>query len=176
MFLLLGLAGCATIPSAGPSASRIEAGAELPSGEFAYMLVDLDRDVSGFLKNFVPKSFAERFSTKHVHNHRQTIGVGDILNITVFEAGQGGLFSSETQRSQNFPAVTVSQTGQISLPYAGQITVDGDTPARVERKIVARLEEKAIQPQALVAISQNRSNAVVVGGDVRNPGRYPLGL
>lgn len=169
------LAGCAFAPSSGPNAGRIAKQQEV-NGVSNYMFVNLDRDVSTILADHIPKAFAERFSAKHTHNHRRTIGVGDVLDITIFEAGDGGLFSSAGSRSANFPAVQVSQDGQISLPYTGVINVDGDTPLRIQNKIVARLQGQAIEPQALVVVSDNQSNAVIVGGDVRTPGRIPLNL
>lgn len=172
---LIILAGCAFAPSSGPNAGRIAKQQEV-NGVSNYMFVNLDRDVSTILADHIPKAFAERFSAKHTHNHRRTIGVGDVLDITIFEAGDGGLFSSAGSRSANFPAVQVSQDGQISLPYTGVINVDGDTPLRIQNKIVARLQGQAIEPQALVVVSDNQSNAVIVGGDVRTPGRIPLNL
>jgi len=175
LFWISVLAGCASIPSSGPSAKRIQS-QETVDGVSNYMLVELDQGVSGILSNYVPQAFAERFSVKQTRNIRRVVGVGDVLNITIYEAGEGGLFSSPTSRSANFPAVQVSQEGQISLPYTGVINVDGDTPLRIQNKIVARLKGQAIEPQALVVVADNQSNAVVVGGDVRNPGRYPIGL
>jgi len=175
LFWISVLAGCASIPSSGPSAKRIQS-QETVDGVANYMLVELNQDVSGILSNYVPQAFAERFSVKQTHNIRRVVGVGDVLNITIYEAGEGGLFSSPTSRSVNFPAVQVSQEGQISLPYTGVINVDGDTPLRIQNKIVARLKGQAIEPQALVVVADNQSNAVVVGGDVRTPGRYPIGL
>ncbi|MBA4782803.1 MAG: polysaccharide export protein [Rhizobiales bacterium] len=169
------LSGCAFIPSSGPSAGRIASQAEV-DGKFNYMLVNLDSAATNVLSAYVPSTFAERFTTKNVRSNRHTIGVGDVLNITIFEAGPGGLFSTAEGRTANFPAVQVSESGQISLPYTGVIDVDGDTPVRVQNKIVARLAGQAIEPQALVVVADNQSNSVVVGGDVNRPGRYPLSL
>ena len=174
--MIFGLAACGSIPGSGPTAGKIQNQAET-DGTTNYMLVQLDKQTVNVLSAYTSKALSERFASKHTHNHRQTIGVGDVLNITIFESGNGGLFSGESgSRSANFPAIQVSQNGQISLPYAGVINVDGDTPLRVQNKIVARLRGQAIEPQVLVAISGNNSNAVIVGGDVRNPGRIPLQL
>ena len=171
--IMIGLGGCAFIPSSGPNAGRIASQEEV-DGTFNYMLVDLDKNVADTLSAYVSSTLAERFKTKTVTSKSHTIGVGDILNITIFEAGPGGLFSSDTSRSVNFPAVQVSENGQISLPYTGVIDVDGDTALRVQNKIIARLAGQAVEPQALVVVADNQSNAVVIGGDVKNPGRYPL--
>lgn len=173
--MLSALYACAFLPAAGPNAGRIAKQAQVDD-QFNYVLIDLDRDVSSILNEYAPRAFAERFTTKHTHTHRHTVGVGDVLNITIFEAGSGGLFSSEESRSANFPVVQVSQSGQISIPYTGIINVDGDTPLRIQNKIVARLRGQAIEPQALVVVAENQSNSVVVGGDVNRPGAYPLRL
>ena len=170
------LAACGSIPGSGPTAGSIKEQAET-DGTPNYMLVQLDNPTVNVLSAYTSKALSERFASKHTHNHLQTIGVGDVLNITIFESGSGGLFSGENgSRSANFPAIQVSQNGQISIPYAGIVNVDGDTPLRVQNKIVARLRGQAIEPQVLVAIEGNNSNAVIVGGDVRNPGRIPLQL
>ena len=175
-FMALSLAACGSIPGSGPTAGKIKNQAET-AGVANYMLVQLNNQTTSVLSAYTSKALSERFASKHTHNHRQTIGVGDVLNITIFESGDGGLFSGENgSRSANFPAIQVSQNGQISLPYAGVINVDGDTPLRVQKKIVARLRGQAIEPQVLVAVAGNNSNAVIVGGDVRNPGRIPLQL
>ena len=176
IFMIISLAACGSIPGSGPTAGKINKQAEI-DGETNYMLVQLDNQTVSILSAYSSKALSERFAAKHTHNHRQTIGVGDVLNITIFESGSGGLFSGEGgSRSANFPAIQVSENGQISIPYAGVINVDGDTPLRVQNKIVARLRGQAIEPQVLVAVAGNNSNAVIVGGDVRAPGRIPLQL
>ena len=176
IFMVISLAACGSIPGSGPTAGKIKGQAE-SEGVANYMLVELSNPTVNVLSAYTSKALAERFAAKHTQNHRQTIGVGDVLNITVFESGDGGLFSSsEGSRSANFPAIQVSENGQISLPYAGVINVDGDTALRVQNKIVARLRGQAIEPQVLVAVASNNSNAVIVGGDVNAPGRIPLQL
>lgn len=174
--MVISLAACGSIPGSGPTAGKIKNQAET-DGVANYMLVQLNNPAVNVLSAYTSKALAERFASKHTHNHSQSIGVGDVLNITVFESGNGGLFSGESgSRSANFPAIQVSENGQISLPYAGIINVDGDTPLRVQNKIVARLRGQAIEPQVLVAVAGNNSNAVIVGGDVNAPGRIPLQL
>jgi polysaccharide export outer membrane protein len=52
--------------------------------------------------------------------------------------------------------------------------VAGHTPLEVSNQIEHALLGKANQPQVLVTVTANRSNTVVVAGDVKAPGRYPL--
>ena len=55
------------------------------------------------------------------------MGVGDILNISIFEAAPGGLFTPGTAsgaRPGNFvdlPPQAVDQKGSIYVPYAGEV-------------------------------------------------------
>jgi polysaccharide export outer membrane protein len=110
------------------------------------------------------------------------IGVGDTIQITLWEAGEGGLFSSPPSasgttpgsRTATIPPQIVARDGAITVPYAGRIHVVGQTPPQVENTIVSRLESLATKPQALVTVTRDVSNTVVVEGEVKSGQRVPL--
>jgi polysaccharide export outer membrane protein len=105
------------------------------------------------------------------------VGVGDQLTVTIFEAGQGGLFSNGTGNGTvTIPRIAIGPDGIITLPYAGQIMVRDLTPIEVEERIVAALTGQAIEPQAVVTVTQDLTNSVTVTGDVHHPTRVPLSL
>ena len=112
----------------------------------------------------------------------QTIGVGDSLQITLWEAAGGGLFSSggdrtsPGSRSAVIPEQPVGRDGSVTVPYAGRIEVAGRTQQQIEAVIVERLRGKAIEPQALVTVTRNVSNMVTVTGEVSQGARVPLTL
>ncbi|WP_442754238.1 polysaccharide biosynthesis/export family protein [Methylocystis sp. JAN1] len=114
----------------------------------------------------------------------QVIGVGDSLQVTVWEAAAGGLFSAGPEggnvapgsRSAAIPEQSVGRDGSITVPYAGRIQVAGRTQQQVEAAIVERLRGKAIEPQALVSVTHNVSNTATVTGEVANGARVPLSL
>jgi polysaccharide biosynthesis/export protein len=113
----------------------------------------------------------------------QRIGVGDAVQITLWEAGPGGLFSSPVvdrnsagTRSAVIPEQVVARDGSITVPFAGRIGVTGKTPPQIEQVIVERLKDKAIDPQALVTVTHNVSNTVTVMGEVAPGARVPLTL
>ena len=113
----------------------------------------------------------------------QRIGVGDGVAITIWEAASGGLFSgpvvdrtSPGSRTATIPEQQVGQDGAITVPFAGRVRVVGQTPPEVERIIVDRLADKAIQPQALVTVTRNISNTVTIMGEVTPGARVPLTL
>jgi polysaccharide export outer membrane protein len=111
----------------------------------------------------------------------QRIDTGDSVQITIWEAGTGGIFAAPTleranagSRASPIPEQVVSREGSINVPYAGRIRVTGKTPAEIEDLIVKRLQGRATEPQALVAVTHSASHAVTVTGDVTTGARVPL--
>jgi polysaccharide export outer membrane protein len=185
--LLLGaiasLAGCGLTPSSGPSRGAILDGASSwPDQEAAapYALVEVDDQTLNRLARRKPPTLRGYFGD-YRPSPTQVIGVGDSLQITVWEAASGGLFSagdggnvSPGARSAPIPEQTVGRDGAITVPYAGRIRAAGRTPQQVEAAIVQELQGKAVEPQALVNVSHNNSNTATVTGEVANGARVPL--
>ena len=110
-----------------------------------------------------------------------TLGVGDQVVVTIFEAASGGLFSGDSgtvggTKSVSLPPQPVSRNGTLSVPYVGQVRAAGSTPAEVQRAIEVALKDKAIEPQVIVAVTESPSTFVTVAGDVARPGQLPLDL
>jgi protein involved in polysaccharide export with SLBB domain len=71
---------------------------------------------------------------------RITLGIGDVVSVTIFEAEPGGLFipSEPGARPGNFvtlPNQIVDTNGNITVPYAGTIRALGRTPSEVQEAI-----------------------------------------
>src|SRR5262249_43983338 len=117
------VAGCTVTPVAGPESWDIKAGQADPEG-LAYGLVRLTPRSFDVLAKHAPRiagEFADRRGPQSIR-----FGVGDVLSITIFEAGAGGLFiPAETAvRSRNYvtlPHPEGDVLGNISVPYAGFI-------------------------------------------------------
>ena len=166
-----------SLPRSGPSRSAMsDAGKALHN----IAMVDVDGATVGLLQASKPPSLVGTFgATRPAQDQR--IGVGDAVQITLWEAGQGGLFSSPAvdrtspgSRSATIPEQVVARDGSITVPFAGRIKVTGRTPPEVEQVIVQRLADKAIDPQALVTVTHNVSNTVTVMGEVGPGARLPL--
>jgi hypothetical protein len=74
-----------------------------------------------------------------------TLGIGDVVSVTIFEAEPGGLFvpSEAGVRPGNFVALpnqTVDTNGNITVPYAGTIRALGRTPSEVQQAIIEALK------------------------------------
>lgn len=187
-FLVLGaamLAGCSTLPNSGPSSGDIiDSGTIVrPSTSFDnYLVVDLDSQVADMLAAEGDNSMVSSFSGLGQQPPDLRIGLGDAVTVSIWESAAGGLFSSAAvtgpgsagARSVTLPEQVVARDGSITIPYAGRIKVVGLTAPAVEQSIVAALGGRAIDPQAIVTVSRNVSNTVVVTGEVVNGARVPI--
>jgi polysaccharide export outer membrane protein len=175
LFLAIGLAalaGC-SLPTQGPSARAIVENAEVQE----YELLSVSDAVAKRLSSATRHGFSSSFTKAPMQATDRSVGIGDRLNIRIFEAGRDGLFSSDRGNGiVNLPNIVVGPDGLISLPYAGQIHTIGRSPRQIEMLIVEALEGKAIEPQATVEIAQDASNSVTVLGAVARPNKFPLNL
>lgn len=172
------LAACSTVPSQGPSRDAVlQAGAQANS---RYLLIAISNFVIEKLQQFAGPSLYGKFG-----DYRgpvlQRIGVGDTIEVTVFEAAGGGLFSQPVStanttgsHSAQIPPQVVQRDGSITVPYAGRVNVVGQTTPEVEKTIVDRLTGKAIEPQAIVSLTKNIATSVTVGGESVKGARVPL--
>lgn len=178
--LCLALAGCGALPAAGPTAREITSPPAdgVPAG---YVVVDVDERVTRIWAAQPRESFRRVFREGGPAPDLR-IGIGDSVVVTIWEAGSGGLFSATPMdrsiaagsRTAAIPEQVVARDGTIQVPYAGRLRVAGLRPAEVEQRIVGALAGKAIEPQAVVTLGQNVSNAVTVNGEVGSGARVPL--
>jgi polysaccharide biosynthesis/export protein len=169
------LTACATMPVGGPRTGDIISGQSDP-GSLPYGLVRLTPHAVDVLATHAPRiagEFADRRGPQSVR-----FGIGDVLSITIFEAGAGGLFvPAETAvRQGNYvtlPNQEVDVQGNISVPYAGAISAKGRTAIEVQAAIVDALKDIALKPQAVVSLVAQRASSFSVLGDVRLSGRFP---
>jgi polysaccharide export outer membrane protein len=176
------LPACALLPATGPSSDTVNGNATAgvrSNAALPYALVDISADTIGFLSQPNVVTFKGEFPDKRPKPN-QVIGVGDVLDISIFEAAPGGLFTPATAagaRPGNFvslPSQAVDQKGSIYVPYAGEIPAAARTIPEIQQAIVARLRNRAIEPQVVVALNQQHSSVVSVLGDVNTPGVLAL--
>ena len=172
------LTACSTVPTSGPSRQAVvTVGAQADS---PYLLVPLSDFAIEQLSRFPGPSLYGKFG-----DYRgavvQRVGVGDTVEVTVFEAAGGGLFSQPVStanttgsHSAQIPPQVVQRDGSITVPYAGRVNVVGQTTPEIEKSIVDKLTGKAIEPQAIVTLSENIANSVTITGEAIKGMRVPL--
>jgi polysaccharide export outer membrane protein len=130
--------------------------------------------------NSITDQYGGSFARLRGGNYKDvTIAVGDLVAVTVFEAQSGGLFIPKEAgvRAGNFvdiPKQQVDQSGNITVPYAGPVKVAGLTARAVSDIIRERIKNRAIDPQVVVAVAEQRGNQISVLGEVNTPVRFPV--
>ena len=178
------LFGCSALPGAGPRTRDIISGATVtdktdPLTKFKYALIELSSRILDVLGEQEPGSLYSSFGTGRSGPPQTTVGVGDTVQVTIFESKSGGLFipADAGSRPGNYvqlPGQTVDQKGYISVPFAGSILVKGRTLPQIQRSIENKLANKAIEPQAMVTLLAQTSAQVTVIGRVGTANKINL--
>lgn len=175
------LAGCATLPSSGPTGGQIRKSLTTSSVDGRVRLIEMTGPSD------LPVAPA-RASTPFVDRApppTDMVGPGDVLDIAVYEAGVtlfGGSLRAASDavtfdpsaKVEKLPSIRVDDLGEIQLPYSGRLHVAGHTVSEVEKLIRRSLHGLSQNPQILVTIREAITNSVIVGGEVGRPGRLVL--
>ena len=183
LVLLAGLCGCASLPNSGPTGGQIVKSIAAPGVE-PIRLVEVvtggDLPVATAVVSVAPLSELAPPPT-------DMIGPGDILDISIYEAGVtlfsgGGATESQVSQVgvnpgvqvQKLPPTRVDDSGDIAIPYAGKLHVVGRTVGEVQAMIQRALRGVSQNPQVLIAQREVITNSVIVSGEVAKPGRLVL--
>ena len=166
----LTLGGCQLLPGDGPKMSRAspEALAPLP-----YDVVNLDPT------SVLPYRASTRIDKSTAHKpasvaRKVSVGPGDVLKVRILEAYDGGIFPTAQKAGADLGSQNVTDAGTISVPFVGEVNVRGLNLGQIEQRILERLKGKAQEPQVIVELQSDRSNTVMVSGDVKTPGRFTV--
>lgn len=179
---VMALAGCATLPTSGPTGSDIRAQVAKDAGKLGITLVQVQTVNDLPQPAALPAPFRADYTPPPP---TELVGPGDVLNVSVFETGialfgRSAAIPSEgggidpAARAERFPPLRVSDQGTISIPYVGQVNVAGRTTREIEQLLRQGLRGKSQNPQVLVSIAEGLTNSVIIGGDIARPGRLVL--
>ena len=91
------------------------------------------------------------------------IGQGDIIDVRF-------LYNPE----YNLSEMKVRPDGRISLPYAGEVSAAGLTPAQLDSVITSRYSAIVKSPDVAIILRDFAESVVYVLGEVRVPGAYEI--
>ncbi|WP_420146210.1 polysaccharide biosynthesis/export family protein [Sphingobium sp.] len=181
--LLAGLAGCATLPSSGPTGKQIEKSAVAPKDGVPIQIVEIQgaADVPAGVASASPASILPQAAPTPT----DMVGPGDVLDINIYEAGvtlfassspatAAGQLSAPGVQVQKLPPTRIDDLGDITIPYAGTLHVAGLTTGEIEAMIRNSLRRISQNPQVIVTLDQAITNTIIVGGEVARPGRLVL--
>jgi polysaccharide biosynthesis/export protein len=175
------MCGCAGfLPTIGPSRHQIETSKPAPNAA-AIQVIDVDDAVTRrLMAQRNSRMFSETLGNKRIAS--RTVGPGDLLEVSIWEAAPATLFSTvpananviSTSRPTTLPEQSIDDDGFIMVPFAGRVPAAGKTLPAIEEEIVRRLRSKANQPEVLVRMTRNLSSNATVVGEVNASTRVPL--
>lgn len=190
------LASCSWVPRSAPTQKQMNHYTKSPENRAAlnYKMLNVTPGITDILASEVSPLISTLNDVNFKISRNDRIGAGDILEITVFELGNG-LFSSSDRSvggastsgesaisgtphisAQNLPPTQVEGDGTIMVPYIGRLKVIGKTPSQVAAIIQNGLKGKSQDPQVMVHIKDDIGNTVIVSGEISHPGRVTLSL
>ena len=187
---MLSCSGCAGwLPDSGPNRTRVS-DIRQDSNAANIQVIDVNSAVAQQLAASEQQNlFSEVF--KAPTSFTDTVGAGDEVSISIWEAPPAALFGSATtsgsgssdsasssmpatSHSTDIPDQVVSSDGTLEFPFVGRITVAGMSPAQIEDLIGKKLEHKAHLAQVLVRVVHNSTANVTVVGEVSTSLRMPF--
>jgi polysaccharide export outer membrane protein len=182
----LSLGGCEILSNDGPSSQNIQAQAvaynPAPADKpaFNYVLLDIDSEAVSIFGTPPVSSLFATFGRDKGPAPQIRLGVGDVVQLTVFESQAGGLFIPKEAgvRPGNYvtmPPEIVDRPGTLNVPYAGKIRAVGRTIQELEQEIDRALANRAIEPQAVITLLSRSSSAATLVGAFTTPSKIEVG-
>ena len=179
------LSGCATMPgwmpSSGPSRQQVQ-NADESAGMEGITLVAVDTALTKkLMAGYKSDRFSELFGASGPPAY--LIGPGDVIEVSIWEAPPAMLFGSialdvaagvKNTRAETLPAQMVMEDGNITVPFAGRVSVAGRSVRAIEADITKRLQGQANNPQVIVRVMQSTTSRVTVMGDMARSAQLPL--
>jgi polysaccharide export outer membrane protein len=172
------LAACSIMPTTGPEIGEIHRSEQTSDPDrLPYALVTVNPQVVDRLATWAPR-IANTFTDQRPPRQIK-FGIGDTVSVSIFEAAAGGLFIpiEAGVRPGNF--VTLPKPERRSVrQYHRTVCRRGqggkqDAGGGAAGDLVNSLKNRAIEPQAVVALVDQRTSLISVLGDVNNSNRFP---
>jgi polysaccharide export outer membrane protein len=168
------LAGCAALPSTGPSAGKI---AKAPDVELVKVTPESARAAraSALAGRDAALASALEWLRRPVPDSGYRVAPGDTLDVTLwsFSPWPGGENPLAVSNPGPIPlgTVQVEPDGAVMLPYAGRVSLGGDSLQQAQDMIAARYAALRIlqKPTAAVKLVASPTRDILVTGAIGQP-------
>lgn len=162
-----GAAACSALPRSGPLATQIDPPSE--NGELDGLVVGLTAEIAALASLPPPPGFPAAFLEAGPID-ADALGVGDVVEITIWEGPDGGLFSGGAGGAVTLPPLQVEEGGAVVVPFAGAIPAAGRSLADLRRGVRGALAPLTLAPEVSVRLLEPMSRRLTIQGAVGAPG------
>ena len=166
ILLAAALAGCQVLPGAGPNMNDA---AGQSTSAMPYDVVNLDAvTVAAYRPD---RSDSAPAPAPTLKRGQATLASGDTVRVKIYGKYEGGPYPTLRDGGAGFGARRIDETGNVKVPYAGNVRVAGLTIPEAEMHILTQLPDKTQEPQVVVELAEDRSHTIMISGEIKSPGR-----
>ena len=171
--LFIFLTSCTVIP--GTHISNLETSSLIFSKNNDIDLIPITQELISTMhsEEIRIESAINRSLQDEMNNYTYLVGVGDVLNITVWDHPELTIPQSG-QRSAAEAGNFVHKDGTIFYPYVGKVSVIGREVTQIRDDITSGLSTYINNPQVDVNVAAFRSQHFFISGAVKNPQMIPV--
>ena len=163
------IAGCEALPRSGPLTTAID---PPERDDLDGLVIRLTAETARRIPVEAPPSFSDALLSGGVVDPA-VLGVDDVLDVTIWESGEGGILSPAGGRTV-IDGVVVDGSGRIAIPFVGPVQASGMTISGLRNRLRESLEPLTLSPQVDIRLREARSRAVTIQGEVAAPGVYVI--
>jgi polysaccharide biosynthesis/export protein len=174
------LAGCSLPRSAGfqtevLAAARTNIAAEGEAPAYDFVVFEVDRTTMPTLQTWPDRgATALPWLDTAAQPASLLIAPGDVVQVTVWDAEENSFFTGAGQRVTPLQQTEVSASGQIFVPYIGELTVSGMSPDVARATIEQELMRTIPSVQVQLVVEPGRANSANLVSGVGAVGLVPL--
>ncbi|MGB1158151.1 MAG: polysaccharide export protein [Porticoccaceae bacterium] len=173
ILLMVVISGCSTVPGGHINSSGWFHKSQ--QGDDKVNLIPITSD----LINSINANSAYQISRanpelqKLTDSYKYLVGVGDVLNIVVWDHPELTIPAGQF-RSAGETGNVVHPDGAIFYPYIGRVAVSGLDVTQIRDRITEDLSKYIGAPQVDVSVAVHRSKRVFISGAVQQPSTVPI--
>ena len=169
-FLSALVAGCSLVPGTHISAGKVD---NNPDQTVKYIPLTFSVVNNLSSEKIKPVIKADVSFEAMLSQYTYKVGVGDVLNITVWDHPELTIPAGQF-RSAGEAGNVVHLDGTIFYPYIGKVPVEGKHVTEIRDILTAKLGQYIEAPQIDVTVAAFRSQKVFVSGAVEMPSNLPI--